>query len=64
MVYQQLLNRPLDGQISSVNVGAGYKTNYTVQRKIAASMPNQELMIIATSMPEFLIYRTSSETFL
>jgi len=63
-VYQQLLNRPLDGQISSVNVGEGYKTNYTAQGKIAASMPNQQLVIIATSMPELLIYRTSLETFI
>lgn len=33
VLHKQILTRPMDGQISSVNGGAGYKTNYTVQRK-------------------------------
>lgn len=64
VVQQQLLDRPLDGQISSVNGGEGYKTNDTVQRKRAALTPDQQIMVIATSMPELLIYRTCSKTFL
>lgn len=64
VVLQQLPNCPLHMQISTVNVGAGYKTDYTVQTKIAALMPNQQLIIIATSTPELLIYRTYSKSFL
>lgn len=64
MVEEQLLTCRVDGQISSANGGACYKTNYTVQRKTAAPMPNQQLLIIATSKPELLIYRTSSEALL